>query len=120
MSVEEVDAIAKGRVWIGEKALEIGLIDELGDVEDAILAAVELAELEADNYGVKVILRGDQGFGFTFSMATKFKTILEFFGFTFDSKSYQPVFYLFQQQTKFLSELNDPRGIYYSCFCSIK
>ena len=120
MSIEEVDAIARGKVWIGEKALEIGLIDELGDVEDAILAAVELAELEADNYGVKVILRGDQGFGFTFSMATKFKTILEFFGFTFDSKSYQPVFYLFQQQTKFLSELNDPRGIYYSCFCSIK
>ena len=55
MSVEEVDGIARGKVWIGEKALEIGLIDELGDLEDAILAAAELAKLEANNYGVKVV-----------------------------------------------------------------
>jgi len=120
MSVEEVDAIARGRVWIGEKALEIGLIDELGDLEDAILAAAELAELEADNYGVKVILREDQGFGFAFPIATKFKTMLEFFGFTFASESYQPVLNWLQQQTQLLSELNDPRGIYYHCFCSIE
>ena len=120
MSVEEVDAIARGRVWIGEKALEIGLIDELGDLEDAILAAAELAELEADNYGVKTILREDQGFGFAFPIATKFKTILELFGFTFASESYQPVLNLLQQQSQILSELNDPRGIYYHCFCSIE
>ena len=120
MSVEEVDAIARGRVWIGEKALEIGLIDELGDLEDAILAAAELAELEADNYGVKVILREDQGFGFAFPIATKFKTMLEFFGFTFASESFQPVLNLLQQQSQILSELNDPRGIYYHCFCSIE
>jgi len=120
MSVEEVDSIARGKVWIGEKALEIGLIDELGDLEDAILAAAELAELEADNYGVKVILREDQGFGFAFPIATKFKTMLEFFGFTFASESYQPVLNWLQQQTQLLSELNDPRGIYYHCFCSIE
>ena len=120
MSVEEVDAIARGRVWIGEKALEIGLIDELGDLEDAILAAAELAELEADNYGVKVILREDQGFGFAFPIATKFKTMLEFFGFTFASESFQPVLNLLHQQSQILSELNDPRGIYYHCFCSIE
>jgi len=120
MSVEEVDAIARGRVWIGEKALEIGLIDELGDLEDAILAAAELAELEEDNYGVKTILREDQGFGFAFPIATKFKTMLEFFGFTFASESFQPVLNLLQQQSQILSELNDPRGIYYHCFCSIE
>ena len=120
MSVEEVDAIARGRVWIGEKALEIGLVDELGDIEDAILAAAELAELEEDNYGVKVILREDQGFGFAFPIATKFKSLLEYFGFTFASKSYQPVLNWLQQQTQLLSELNDPRGMYYYCFCSIE
>ena len=120
MSVEEVDAIAKGRVWIGEKALAIGLIDELGDIEDAILAAAELAELEVDNYGVKTISREDQGFGFAFPIATKFKSLLEFFGFTFASESYQPVLNWLQQQTQILRELNDPRGIYYHCFCSIQ
>ena len=120
MSIEDVDAIARGKVWIGEKALEIGLIDQLGDLEDAILAAAELAELEANNYGVKTILREDQGFGFALSITTKFKTILELFGFTFASKSYQPVLNWLQQQTQVLRELNDPRGIYYHCFCSIK
>ena len=120
MSVEEVDGIARGKVWIGEKALEIGLIDELGDLEDAILAAAELAKLEANNYGVKAILREDQGLGFAFSIATKFKTLLEYYGFTFASESYQPVLNWLQLQTQILSELNDPRGIYYHCFCSVQ
>jgi len=120
MSVDEVDAIARGKVWIGEKALEIGLIDELGDIEDAIVAAAELAKLEVNNYGIKAILREDQGLGFAFSIATKFKTMLEYYGFTFASESYQPVINWLEQQTKNLSELNDPQGIYYHCFCSIE
>ena len=45
MMPEEVDAIAQGRVWIGEKALEIGLVDELGNLADAIAHAAELAEI---------------------------------------------------------------------------
>ena len=36
MSVPEVDAIAQGRVWSGADALEIGLVDEIGTIEDAI------------------------------------------------------------------------------------
>lgn len=36
MTVEEVDAIAQGRVWTGAEALEIGLVDEIGTIEDAI------------------------------------------------------------------------------------
>ena len=84
------------------------------------MAAAELAELEADNYGVRVILREDQGFGFAFPITAKFKTMLELFGFTFASESYKPVLNWLQQQSQILSELNDPRGIYYHCFCSIK
>ena len=45
MMPEEVDAIAQGRVWIGAKALELGLVDELGNLQDAIAHAAELAEL---------------------------------------------------------------------------
>jgi len=120
MTVEQVDAIGQGRVWSGTNAKEIGLVDELGDIEDAILAAAELAELEEDNYGVKTILREDLGFGFAFPIATKFKSLLKLFGFTFASKSYQPVLNWLQQQTQLMSELNDPRGMYYYCFCSIE
>lgn len=43
MSKEEVDAIGQGRVWSGEDALEIGLIDEFGTLEDAIDEAIALA-----------------------------------------------------------------------------
>ncbi|TFH75693.1 signal peptide peptidase SppA [Gammaproteobacteria bacterium LSUCC0112] len=45
MSVPEVDAIAQGRVWTGEQALGLGLVDSLGDLEQAINAAAQLAGL---------------------------------------------------------------------------
>lgn len=53
MTVEEVDAIAQGRVWSGIKAFEFGLVDQLGDFDDAVKAAAELAKLES--YDTKVI-----------------------------------------------------------------
>ncbi len=43
-----VDGIAKGRVWSGTDALELGLIDEIGGLEDAIAFASEKAELGED------------------------------------------------------------------------
>ena len=46
MTLEEVDEIAQGRVWAGETALEIGLIDKLGNMEDAVKRAADLADLE--------------------------------------------------------------------------
>ena len=36
MTVAEVDAIAQGRVWTGAEALEIGLVDQIGTLEDAL------------------------------------------------------------------------------------
>lgn len=47
MSVEDVDAIAQGRVWDGKSALDIGLIDGLGDLETALDAAAELANMSS-------------------------------------------------------------------------
>ncbi|BAJ02031.1 signal peptide peptidase SppA [Shewanella violacea] len=46
MSLEEVDNIAQGRVWSGRKALDLGLIDELGDLDDAVAKAADMAGLE--------------------------------------------------------------------------
>lgn len=45
LSMAEVDSIAQGRVWLGNKAKEIGLVDELGGLEEAMAAAAELANL---------------------------------------------------------------------------
>ena len=47
MEYDEVDAIARGRVWTGQDAQKIGLVDELGDLQDAIDAAAELAGLDS-------------------------------------------------------------------------
>ncbi|WP_297101530.1 signal peptide peptidase SppA [uncultured Draconibacterium sp.] len=46
MTKEDVDNIGQGRVWSGENAKEIGLIDEFGGLEDAIKLAVEMEGLE--------------------------------------------------------------------------
>lgn len=46
-----VDSIGQGRVWSGSDAIEIGLVDELGGIEEAIAYAAEKANL--DNYSIK-------------------------------------------------------------------
>ena len=43
---EEIDAIGQGRVWTGNQALALGLVDALGGVNEAVKAAAELAEIE--------------------------------------------------------------------------
>jgi protease-4 len=51
MSPEAVDNIGQGRVWSGTSALKIGLVDEMGGLKDAVIAAAKLAGVE--NYTVK-------------------------------------------------------------------
>ena len=50
MPYEEIHAIAKGRIWSGEKALQLGLIDKIGDLDDALESASNMAEI--DDYKV--------------------------------------------------------------------
>lgn len=45
MTQDEIKAIGEGRVWLGAKGVEIGIVDELGNIDDAIAKAVELAGL---------------------------------------------------------------------------
>ena len=46
MSVQSVDSIGQGRVWSGTSAIKIGLVDEIGGLEDAIKGAAELAGIK--------------------------------------------------------------------------
>ncbi|MEM9686170.1 MAG: signal peptide peptidase SppA, partial [Bacteroidota bacterium] len=46
MTVEAVHAIAQGRVWSGARAQELGLVDEIGGLDDAIAYAAALSDLE--------------------------------------------------------------------------
>jgi protease-4 len=54
MSLEQVEAVAEGRVWSGQDAYERGLVDQLGSTQDAIASAATLAGLET--YDVEIIM----------------------------------------------------------------
>lgn len=49
MTVDQIKNIAEGRVWTGEDALKIGLVDKLGGLNDAIKLAVDRAKLKSYN-----------------------------------------------------------------------
>jgi protease-4 len=49
--VAYVDSIAQGRVWSGEDALRIGLVDKIGNVQNAIDCAARMAKIS--NYGLR-------------------------------------------------------------------
>ena len=54
---EEIDAVGSGRVWSGKRAKEIGLVDEIGSLNDAVKYAASkanVAEYEAVSYPAKV------------------------------------------------------------------
>ncbi len=52
----EVDRVARGRVWTGKQAMEVGLVDELGGFRTALDRAKELAGIDADQEVSLVIL----------------------------------------------------------------
>jgi len=49
LTLDEVESIAQGRVWTGKQALNIGLIDSLGDLNLAIEGAAKLADIKEFN-----------------------------------------------------------------------
>lgn len=51
LSKDSVHALAQGRVYTGTQALAVGLVDALGDLNDAVACAARLAEL--DSYRIK-------------------------------------------------------------------
>jgi len=57
LTEEQVEKIARGRVWTGAQACEIGLVDELGDFETALAIAKELAGLEPEREYTVVQIR---------------------------------------------------------------
>lgn len=54
-SYEDADKVGRGRVWSGAQALELGLVDKLGGLRDAIDAAAGFAELAKDSFQVSYV-----------------------------------------------------------------
>jgi len=82
MTIEDVDKIAQGRVWSGVDALNNGLVDELGNLDDAVSYAAELAEItdyKVRNYPSYKVDLEDRFNTFPF-MKTKEKFLIEELG----------------------------------------
>ncbi len=55
MSVEQVDAVGQGRVWAGGTARQKGLVDRMGDLDDALAEAARLAKLDKGAWHVRYL-----------------------------------------------------------------
>ncbi|WP_047246328.1 signal peptide peptidase SppA [Maribacter thermophilus] len=60
ISMAQADSVAQGRVWSGADAMRLGLVDELGTLEDAISEAANMAG--AETYGIKKFPRYKSSF----------------------------------------------------------
>lgn len=109
LTLEQVQTIAQGRVWTGADALEIGLVDELGGLQDAIEHVVELAGVGSDWELKQVPEKQD--------WVTQFETLLEQGGDVSAASRGQPdvvsqVVRAMQQELSLLKSFNDPKGVY--------
>ncbi len=83
MTFEQVDKIAQGRVWTGKEALNLGLVDALGGLEDAVKEAAKLADIT--KYRVRNYPHYKKDFkdafkGFPFAKASKNEILKEALG----------------------------------------
>ena len=116
---EEIDQIARGKVWIGSKALEIGLVDEIAGIDRAIELAAELAEIDEELIGVKHINRDSDLDSFFAGMMTKItSSIIKITGLDFLYKKNELLDGI-EESLHELSMMNDPNGIYMKCFCEL-
>ena len=116
---EEIDQIARGKVWIGSKALEIGLVDEIAGIDRAIELAAELAEIDEELLGVKRINRDSDLDSFFAGMMAKITSfIIKFIGLDFLYKKNKLLDGI-EESLHELSMMNDPNGIYMKCFCEL-
>ena len=110
MKVDAVHEVAQGRIWTGDKAQQLGLVDQLGDLEQAITAAARLADVE--DYSVwyvepelsveEMLLRR-----FTAAVSSAWPQV--------NRDPISLVTNKIRQELGFLGRLNDPNNAYVIC-----
>ncbi|MFP5304724.1 MAG: signal peptide peptidase SppA [Gammaproteobacteria bacterium] len=115
LPVEEVGRIARGRVWSGSDARELGLVDALGSLDEAADAAARLAGLDPERY--RLDEREPQR-GFAARLLSQFSGSIRI--------DLIPALSGWAQRLQARSDLqrvlaafNDPRGVYAHCFCRV-
>ena len=121
LDVDYVDQIAGGQIWSGEEAFENGLVDVLGDLDDAIVAAAGLAGMEEGEYGQKLIEREmSPTEQLILDLLTMVKTVgVDPAAFVGEPQPIEVFANRLQQVLVEVTRFNDPKGIYSTCFCEI-
>jgi protease-4 len=118
ISLEEVDAIAQGRVWAAPDAHRVGLVDQIGDLEGAVRAAAKRAKL-GDRYRVRYF---DPEMSWqqllALELRARARALARNIGFTVERpallrKMLTPI----ERELRRWSRFNDPKNLYFYCFC---
>jgi protease-4 len=123
LELSRVDEIAQGRVWVGNDAYSIGLVDDIGDIDSAVAAAARLAGLTEGEYDTVYVKR-------QLTLAERillgYARLLGILvgsgdGLLSDTAdTLRKSLLLLKRELGFLTTWNDPRGIYYHCLCEIR
>ena len=121
MNTEQVDAIAQGRVWSGKKAQELGLVDELGNLDAAVAAAADLANL-GDYDTVLIEKEPSERAQILQSLIGQASVFLgESTTPTYQENSLTQLINKLSTELKQMAQLNDPQGVYSFCLaCEIE
>ncbi|ENM5797241.1 signal peptide peptidase SppA [Vibrio mimicus] len=120
LTLKAVDELAQGRVWTAQDAQTLGLVDQLGDFDDAVHLTADLAQLDQYNlYWVEEPLTPAQQF--LQDLLGQVRVSLGLDVSALLPKSLQPLATEWQQQTSLLNQLNDPKGQYAFCLpCQVE
>lgn len=119
MTVEDVDRIGQGRVWLGETAKDLGLVDHLGGFDAALAAAARAAGVE-DDYEPVFYREAPDPFDQILSDILN-STVGTDEGYNMPESPALRLMGQVQSDLEFLGRLNDPTGSYLICFeCKVR
>jgi protease-4 len=127
MSKDDVDRIARGRVWSGADAFERKLVDRMGGLPDAIASAAKRAKLAEGKYRVWYV---EKEMTFREKLMSQFldgrALLARAFGFDVEEPEAAPAPPAVRAvldrlgETARLLAFNDPNGVYAWCGCEVK
>lgn len=111
-----VDQIGQGRVWIGEQAIGLKLVDQMGDIDEAVAAAAKLANLETyDRVEMRETINPfELMFGHA---AARLAAMAGYDGTSVYARNsvFRKAVSSVKSQIEYLDEFNDPNALYARC-----
>ena len=115
LPIDKVEALARGRVWSGTDARELGLVDHIGGLQQAADAAAELAGIAPGRYELEDFAPDR---GFTSRLITRFNSSIRLGWLPRSAGDWLRQLAPGADLGRMLRTFNDPRAMYAQCFCT--